>query len=137
MDKQHDDSNSDVQSVPSLVSESTTSLSNLPCLTICQKEEANSGKKPVSPWQPTLAQPIATSSNELKPFRCCITADRLNQLRKKVEDAIKERKTFTIKGGFQYIRSSLLQRGWIEKIDFKVRSLPVNLQQKFCLLFTL
>lgn len=127
MDKQQDDSSNDAQSAHSLTSESSASLQDLPCLTICQKEEAASEKKPESPWQsPSLVQPVSTStqnasSTELKPFRCCITADRLNQLRKKVEDAIKEKKTFTIKGGFQYIRSSLMQRGWLEKIDFKVR----------------
>lgn len=56
---------------------------------------------------------------EIKPFRCQINAERLNHLRKKVEDAIRERKTFTIKGGFQYVRKALINRGWIEKLEIK------------------
>lgn len=31
-------------------------------------------------------------------FRCAVTSDRLNQLRKTVEMAVREHKTFTIKG---------------------------------------
>lgn len=57
--------------------------------------------------------------------RCIINADRLNHLRKKVEHAINERKTFTIKGGYHSIRNALLQRGWIEKIEIRVPS-PKN-----------
>lgn len=54
-----------------------------------------------------------------------ITTERLNELRKKAQDAIKHRKTFTIRGCFYSIRKSLLQRGWVEKLDIHRRA-PIN-----------
>lgn len=51
-----------------------------------------------------------------------ITTERLNELRKKAQDAIKFHRTFTIRGCFYSIRKSLLQRGWVEKLDIHRRS---------------
>lgn len=52
-----------------------------------------------------------------------ITTERLNELRKKAQDAIKYHRTFTIRGCFYSIRKSLVQRGWVEKLDIHRRSL--------------
>lgn len=52
-----------------------------------------------------------------------ITTERLSELRKKAQDATKHHKTFTIRGCFYSIRKSLVQRGWVEKLDIHRRSL--------------
>lgn len=54
-----------------------------------------------------------------------ITTERLYELRKKAQDAIKHRKTFTIRGCFYSIRKGLIQRGWVEKLDIHRRA-PVT-----------
>lgn len=54
-----------------------------------------------------------------------IPTERLYVLRKQAQDAIKCRKTFTIRGCFYSIRKSLIQRGWVEKLDIHRRA-PVN-----------
>lgn len=54
-----------------------------------------------------------------------ITTERLYELRKKAQDAIKHRKTFTIRGCFYSIRKGLLERGWVEKLDIHRRA-PVT-----------
>lgn len=54
-----------------------------------------------------------------------ITTERLYELRKKAQDAIKQRKTFTIRGCFYSIRKGLIQRGWVEKLDIHRRA-PVT-----------
>lgn len=51
-----------------------------------------------------------------------ITTERLNELRKKAQDAMKHHKIFTIRGCFYSIRKSLVQRGWVEKLDIHRRS---------------
>lgn len=54
-----------------------------------------------------------------------ITTERLCELRKKAQEAIKQHKTFTIRGCFYSIRKALVQRGWVEKLDIHRRA-PVN-----------
>lgn len=54
-----------------------------------------------------------------------ITTERLCELRKKAQDAIKNHKTFTIRGCFYSIRKGLVQRGWVEKLDIHRRA-PVH-----------
>ncbi|KAH1013676.1 hypothetical protein HUJ04_002640 [Dendroctonus ponderosae] len=49
--------------------------------------------------------------------RCTITSERLAQLRKTVENAVKEHRIFSIKGGWPVIRKELLKRNWIEKSE--------------------
>lgn len=51
-----------------------------------------------------------------------ITTERLSELRKKAQDAMKHHKIFTIRGCFYSIRKSLIQRGWVEKLDIHRRS---------------
>lgn len=51
-----------------------------------------------------------------------ITTARLCELRRRVQTAIKHHKIFTIRGHFQTVRKSLLQRGWIEKLDIHRRT---------------
>lgn len=55
-----------------------------------------------------------------------ITTERLSELRKKAQDAMKHRKIFTIRGCFYSIRKSLVQRGWVEKLDIHRRRALVN-----------
>lgn len=54
-----------------------------------------------------------------------ISTERLCELRKKAQDAIKHHRTFTIRGCFYSIRKGLVQRGWVEKLDIHRRA-PVN-----------
>ncbi|XP_030761427.1 tubulin glycylase 3A-like isoform X2 [Sitophilus oryzae] len=54
---------------------------------------------------------------ESTKYKCTITSDRLAQLRKTVENATKEHRTFSIKGGWPIIRKELLKRNWIEKYE--------------------
>lgn len=51
-----------------------------------------------------------------------IATERLYALRKQAQDAIKHHKTFTIRGCFYSIRKSLIQRGWVEKLDIHRRA---------------
>lgn len=54
-----------------------------------------------------------------------ITTERICELRKKAQDAIKTHRTFTIRGCFYSIRKGLVERGWVEKLDIHRRA-PVN-----------
>lgn len=51
-----------------------------------------------------------------------ITTDGLCELRRRVQIAVKHHKTFTIRGSYHSVRKSLMQRGWIEKLDIHRRS---------------
>lgn len=51
-----------------------------------------------------------------------ITTERMGELRKKAQDAMKHHKIFTIRGCFYSIRKSLIQRGWVEKFDIHRRA---------------
>lgn len=57
--------------------------------------------------------------------RSWITTERLGELRRKTQDAMKKHKIFTIRGCFYSIRKSLLQRGWVEKLDIH-RKAPIT-----------
>ncbi|CAG9767549.1 unnamed protein product [Ceutorhynchus assimilis] len=50
-------------------------------------------------------------------IRAAISSERLAQLRKNVEGAMREHKIFSIKGGWPVIRRELLKRNWIEKYE--------------------
>lgn len=65
--------------------------------------------------------PLKRSSFYLER-RNWITTERLSELRKKAQDAMKHHKIFTIRGCFYSIRKSLVQRGWVEKLDIHRRS---------------
>ncbi|KAK4879186.1 hypothetical protein RN001_007332 [Aquatica leii] len=58
----------------------------------------------------------SNSTTDIK-LRCGITSERLNQLRKCVDYAIRDHKTFTVKGGWQTVRNQFLIRGWVEKFE--------------------
>lgn len=80
--------------------------SNCPC-----------GSLDVIPKRNPLVRSVVISDK-----RCIIPLERLNELRKKVQDAIKLHKVFTIRGCFYTIRKSLVQRGWVEKLDIHRRA---------------
>lgn len=46
-----------------------------------------------------------TNSNENNKYQLTITSERLAELKKKVEEALKDHKTFTIKGTFFLFKS--------------------------------
>lgn len=46
-----------------------------------------------------------------------ISSERLNELRKKVQEAIKVHKVFTVRGCFHTVRRSMAERNWVEKLD--------------------
>lgn len=46
-----------------------------------------------------------------------ISSERLNELRKKVQEAIKAHKIFTVRGCFHTVRRSMAERNWVEKLD--------------------
>ncbi|XP_050309335.1 tubulin monoglycylase TTLL3-like [Anthonomus grandis grandis] len=66
---------------------------------------------------PTLRRPLPTSehrrSNSVGPPREIYNP--LGILKDEVDRAIREKKTFTIKGQFPAVKRALLKRGWIEK----------------------
>ncbi|KAB0797593.1 hypothetical protein PPYR_08586 [Photinus pyralis] len=70
----------------------------------------------ISDSKPTN-EPLHRTSSNTEKLKTVITSERLAQLRKCVDDAIKEHKTFTIKGGWQSLRNQFLLRGWIEKFE--------------------
>jgi tubulin monoglycylase TTLL3/8 len=52
-----------------------------------------------------------------------ISAERLNELRRKVQEAIRQHKVFTVRGCYHTVRKSLTERGWVEKSDwYKVKN---------------
>lgn len=46
-----------------------------------------------------------------------ISSERLNELRKKVQEATKAHKIFTVRGCFHTVRKAMNDRGWVEKLD--------------------
>ena len=51
-----------------------------------------------------------------------MTSDRLNELRKRTHEAIRNHKVFSIRGCFSTIRKALLLRGYVEKLDLHRRA---------------
>lgn len=66
---------------------------------------------------------MTTSTNNHNPIppdllpRRWITSDRLNELRKRTHEAIRNHKVFSIRGCFTTVRKALLLRGYVEKLD--------------------
>ncbi|KAH8375095.1 hypothetical protein KR093_008254, partial [Drosophila rubida] len=58
--------------------------------------------------------------------RAWITTDRMNELRRKAQDAAKQNKIFTIRGCFNSVRNALLARGWVEKLDMHRKVIPMG-----------
>ncbi|XP_037959006.1 tubulin glycylase 3A [Teleopsis dalmanni] len=61
--------------------------------------------------------------------RSWITTDRINELRRKALEAMKQNKTFTIRGCFQSVRNALICRGWVEKLDMHRKHFPTGICQ--------
>lgn len=81
-------------------------------------------------------QPDSNNNNREKPAqgaptnyvarRTWITTDRMNELRRKAQEAAKQNKIFTIRGCFNSVRNALLARGWVEKLDMHRKVLPMG-----------
>lgn len=67
--------------------------------------------------------PLTATVKFINPFKNnWINADRLNELRKKVQDASKHHRVFLLRGSFHTVRRALTERGWVEKLDgFRAR----------------
>ncbi|XP_062546050.1 tubulin glycylase 3A-like [Armigeres subalbatus] len=62
--------------------------------------------------------PLTATVKFINPFKNnWINADRLNELRKKVQDASKHHRVFLVRGSFHTVRRALTERGWVEKLD--------------------
>ncbi|BFF93840.1 tubulin glycylase 3A [Drosophila madeirensis] len=104
-------------------------------------------KKPPPPPPPRLPEkavsPTPDSSNKenlpvkavFKPLgapnnygarRTWITTERMNELRRKAQEAAKQNKIFTIRGCFNSVRNALLTRGWVEKLDVHRKVVPAG-----------
>ncbi|KAJ8920803.1 hypothetical protein NQ315_004944 [Exocentrus adspersus] len=70
----------------------------------------------------------STSCIENK-YKCTITSERLAQLRKLVENATRDHKVFSIKGGWPVIRRELIKRNWLEKIEHAAKVKYSNLEE--------
>lgn len=71
---------------------------------------------------------VRASPQELYQQRRWISAERLNELRKRTQEAIRNHKVFTIRGCFYTVRKALLQRGFVERLDGHRRAaVPCNL----------
>ncbi|XP_034472049.1 tubulin glycylase 3A [Drosophila innubila] len=58
--------------------------------------------------------------------RTWITTERMNELRRKAQEAAKQNKIFTIRGCFNSVRNALLARGWVEKLDMHRKVIPMG-----------
>ncbi|KAM8715500.1 hypothetical protein ACLKA7_002536 [Drosophila subpalustris] len=58
--------------------------------------------------------------------RTWITTERMNELRKRAQEAAKQNKIFTIRGCFNSVRNALLARGWVEKLDMHRKVIPMG-----------
>ncbi|XP_055386365.1 uncharacterized protein LOC129615259 isoform X2 [Condylostylus longicornis] len=58
-----------------------------------------------------------------------ISVERMNELRKRAQEALKHHKTFTIRGCFFSIRNALTSRGWVEKLDAHRKHVPNGICQ--------
>uniref|UniRef100_A0A182PIX4 Tubulin glycylase 3A n=1 Tax=Anopheles epiroticus TaxID=199890 RepID=A0A182PIX4_9DIPT len=68
--------------------------------------------------------PLTATVKFINPYKNnWINADRLNELRKKVQDATKHHRVFLLRGSFHTVRRALVERGWVEKLDgFRVKA---------------
>lgn len=70
----------------------------------------------------------AAAATDGQVQRRWITSDRMNELRKRTHEAIRQHKVFTIRGCFATVRKALLLRGYVEKLDQHRRaSMALNL----------
>ncbi|XP_017777508.1 PREDICTED: tubulin glycylase 3A-like [Nicrophorus vespilloides] len=58
--------------------------------------------------------------------KCAITSERLTYLKRLVDDAIRDHRIFTIKGGWQTLRRCFLKRNWVEKYELAKSTKPGN-----------
>lgn len=78
-----------------------------------------------SSWgAPTLRKPLQSSMYQRKALSVPPPREVYNPLgilKDEVDRAIREKKTFTVKGHFAAVRRALLKRGWIEKYHVSYR----------------
>ncbi|XP_014102567.2 tubulin glycylase 3A [Bactrocera oleae] len=112
----------------------TTNATTTATLTITATAAATLSKanKPITATITTATGkeiiPSAPPSNYCNR-RTWITTDRLNELRRRAQEAVKQNKTFTIRGSFHSVRNALVARGWIEKLDVHRKQIPTGVCQ--------
>ncbi|XP_055999318.1 protein monoglycylase TTLL8-like isoform X12 [Ostrea edulis] len=86
-----------------------------------------SGSLSRSKTMPSLGRPKI--SRKLSNINCNFNTDRLKAAKEQAEKAIKNRKVFTIQGGYNAVRQSLRKRGWVEKF-YKMATPPKKTPRK-------
>ncbi|KAH8333565.1 hypothetical protein KR059_000753 [Drosophila kikkawai] len=89
--------------------------------------DSNSNKENLSGKTVPLGKstPLGAPTNYVAR-RTWITTERMNELRRKAQEAAKQNKIFTIRGCFNSVRNALLTRGWVEKLDVHRKVMPAG-----------
>ncbi|XP_017134449.1 tubulin glycylase 3A [Drosophila elegans] len=82
-------------------------------------------KEPARAQPPSKSCPLGAPTNYVAR-RTWITTERMNELRRKAQEAAKQNKIFTIRGCFNSVRNALLTRGWVEKLDVHRKVMPTG-----------
>ncbi|KAH8325743.1 hypothetical protein KR067_006522 [Drosophila pandora] len=85
----------------------------------------NKENLPTKPTPTAKTTPLGAPTNYVAR-RTWITTDRMNELRRKAQEAAKQNKIFTIRGCFNSVRNALLARGWVEKLDVHRKVMPAG-----------
>ncbi|KAH8244354.1 hypothetical protein KR026_007485 [Drosophila bipectinata] len=85
----------------------------------------NKENLPTKPPPSGKTTPLGAPTNYVAR-RTWITTDRMNELRRKAQEAAKQNKIFTIRGCFNSVRNALLARGWVEKLDVHRKVMPAG-----------
>ena len=84
-------------------------------------EEEKENKKPATITNNNTNNECIVSTVKIttnNPYKTnWISSERLNELRKMVQEAIKNHRVFTMRGAFHTVRRVLVDRGWVEKLD--------------------
>lgn len=108
----------------------TTSCSTLATAVVVAAEAASNNVTSKS----TVTEIVTTKIIKDPPTNYCnrrswVTTDRMNELRRKAQEAVKQNKTFTIRGCFNSVRNALIARGWVEKLDVHRKHVPTGICQ--------
>ncbi|ALC38434.1 TTLL3A [Drosophila busckii] len=116
-----------IELTPAPVEQESAPIVNLPTADSNNNNNNNGSEKDfkLTPLKPSQLSSLGTPCNYVAR-RTWITTDRMNELRKKAQEAAKQNKIFTIRGCFNSVRNALLARGWVEKLDVQRKVLPMG-----------